>query len=543
MSDAKLIDAVRSNDLNQVRTLLNNGANPNASGGMTALMYAAQNGHLETAKLLIDKGADVNAKDYGMTALMYAAQNGHLEIANLLIDEGADVNAQERDEGMTALMCAAQNGHLKTAKLLIYKGADVNAQDDDGMTALMYAAQNGHLEIAKLLIDKGADVNAQDRIGMTALMYASKEGNLEVVKTLIENGADYKIKSDEGKTALDLSKDKEFFEAFLLLLSRKHMVDDLMRIVDNKFDPPSIAKFLNLKGIDGEMKFSYSLFSKRFSGMFNFENVESIDVDLTVKSMNLIKQYCYIDSIKNSELSDIIAVCSWMLEKKGHPRRFACLLKNEIIDKINQSDEMPVNYAVDITKLLNETSRTEDGTYQKYDVSESTYLDDLESLFNSDMVGSLTLFLGPGIQVTVEPMILAARSEYFRKQLCNSAWEQKNVIELFDVGLQREEYEQLDSEQKEMRAKALRKILAYWCTCKLDPRIEEALFVLQFCDLFGMEKNELIVEEYLKLFENSNHYDPNLIPEAYRKSNSENKKRSRDAEEKEGNKKPKINEH
>jgi ankyrin repeat protein len=477
MSDQPLIDAVRSNDLNQVRPLLNNGANPNASGDrMTALMYASQNGHLETAKLLIDKGADVNSKD-GMTALMYAAQNGHLEIAKLLIDEGADVNAKR-----------------------------------------FYG-------------------------GMTALMYASKEGNLEVVKTLIENGADYKIKSDEGKTALDLSKDKEFFEAFLLLLSRKHMVDDLMRIVDNKFDPPSIAKFLNLKGIDGEMKFSYSLFSKRFSGMFNFENVESIDVDLTVKSMNLIKQYCYIDSIKNSELSDIIAVCSWMLEKKGHPRRFACLLKNEIIDKINQSDEMPVNYAVDITKLLNETSRTEDGTYQKYDVSESTYLDDLESLFNSDMVGSLTLFLGPGIQVTVEPMILAARSEYFRKQLCNSAWEQKNVIELFDVGLQREEYEQLDSEQKEMRAKALRKILAYWCTCKLDPRIEEALFVLQFCDLFGMEKNELIVEEYLKLFENSNHYDPNLIPEAYRKSNSENKKRSRDAEEKEENKKPKINEH
>jgi hypothetical protein len=375
---------------------------------------------------------------------------------------------------------------------------------------------------------------------MTALMYASKEGNLEVVKTLLENGADYKIKSDEEKTALDLSKDREFYEAFLHLLSRKHMVDDLMHIVDNKFEPPSIAKFIKLKGIDGEMRFSYSLFSKRFSGMFNFENVESIDVDLTIKNMNLIKQYCYVDNIKNSELSDIIAVCSWMLEKKEYPRRFACLLKNEIIDKMNQSNEISANYAVDIAKLLNDTSKTEDGTYQKYDISESTYLNDLESLFNGDMVGSLTLFLGPGIQVTVEPMILAARSEYFRKQLCNNAWEQKNVIELFDVGLQREEYEQLESEEKEMRAEALRKILEYWCTCKLDARIEEALFVLELCDLFGMEKTELIVEEYLKLFENSDHYDPNLIPEAFRKSNNENKKRSRDAKEKKGNKKPKM---
>jgi hypothetical protein len=334
---------------------------------------------------------------------------------------------------------------------------------------------------------------------MTALMYASKEGYLEVVKTLLENGADYKIKSDEGKTALDLSKDREFYEAFLHLLSRKHMVDDLMHIVDNKFEPPSIAKFIKLKGIDGEMRFSYSLFSKRFSGMFNFENVESIDVDLTIKNMNLIKQYCYVDNIKNSELSDIIAVCSWMLEKKEYPRRFACLLKNEIIDKMNQSNEISANYVVDVAKLLNDTSKTEDGTYQKYDISESTYLNDLESLFNGDMVGSLTLFLGPGIQVTVEPMILAARSEYFRKQLCNNAWEQKNVIELFDIGLQREEYEQLESEEKEMRAKALRKILEYWCTCKLDARIEEALFVLQLCDLFGMEKTELIVEEYVKL--------------------------------------------
>jgi hypothetical protein len=109
---------------------------------------------------------------------------------------------------------------------------------------------------------------------------------------------------------------------------------------------------------------------------------------------------------------------------------------------MNQSNEIYVNYAVDITKLLNHTSKTEDGTYQKYDVSESTYFNDLESLFNGGMVGSLTLFLSPGIQVTVEPMILLARSEYFKKQLCNNVWEQKNVIELFDVGLQREECEQ-----------------------------------------------------------------------------------------------------
>jgi ankyrin repeat protein len=66
MADQQLIDAVKSNDLNKVRTLLNNGADPNARRrddiGMTALMYAAENRHLEVSKLLIDRGADVNAK-------------------------------------------------------------------------------------------------------------------------------------------------------------------------------------------------------------------------------------------------------------------------------------------------------------------------------------------------------------------------------------------------------------------------------------------------------------------------------------------------
>jgi hypothetical protein len=96
------------------------------------------------------------------------------------------------------------------------------------------------------------------------------------------------------------------------------MIDDLMmHIVNNEFEPPSISKMITLKGIDGEMKFIHNLFSKRFSGIFDFDNVEIVDVDLTIKNMHLMKQYCYTDHIKNSNLSDIIAVCLWMLEKRS----------------------------------------------------------------------------------------------------------------------------------------------------------------------------------------------------------------------------------
>jgi ankyrin repeat protein len=63
---------------------------------MTALMYAAQGGHFEVAKLLIEKGAEVN-KQYRMTELMYATQGGHFEVAKLLVEKGADVNKQKFD--------------------------------------------------------------------------------------------------------------------------------------------------------------------------------------------------------------------------------------------------------------------------------------------------------------------------------------------------------------------------------------------------------------------------------------------------------------
>ncbi|MDX1916871.1 MAG: ankyrin repeat domain-containing protein [Rickettsiaceae bacterium] len=81
-------------------------------------------GHTETAALLIDKGANVNAQDVdNQTALIYAATWSRTETATLLIEMGADVNAQDR-YNETALICAAQRGHTETAALLIYKGAD-----------------------------------------------------------------------------------------------------------------------------------------------------------------------------------------------------------------------------------------------------------------------------------------------------------------------------------------------------------------------------------------------------------------------------------
>ena len=126
---------------------------------------AARVGDLAGVQAELDKGVDVNVKDrFGFTPLHFAATK---EIAELLINEGADVNA--KDKGWTPLYHAAWRGHKEVAELLIAKGADVNMKDVEGVTPLHLAADRGHTEVVELLITKGADVNAKDDEGETPL--------------------------------------------------------------------------------------------------------------------------------------------------------------------------------------------------------------------------------------------------------------------------------------------------------------------------------------------------------------------------------------
>ena len=115
--------------------------------------------------------------------LIFASQDGNINLVRMLLAKGADVNAQNQ-EGATALMFAIIKGDTKIVKLLLDRDADVNAQGEDGFTALMFASENGHAEVVELLLAKGADVNAQNQEGATALMFASENGHAEVVELL-----------------------------------------------------------------------------------------------------------------------------------------------------------------------------------------------------------------------------------------------------------------------------------------------------------------------------------------------------------------------
>jgi ankyrin repeat protein len=165
---------------------------------------AAMRTDLSTVRDLLKQGGDVNAaQGDGMTALHWAAVDGNLELAQMLLYAGANPNATTRLGAYTPLHIAAKNGHDKVVEALLKGGADAKAATTDGTTALMFAAEAGNMDAMQSLIAHGADVNAREKAkGETALMFASAYDRVEAVKLLLQHGADTKV----ATTVLDWSK-------------------------------------------------------------------------------------------------------------------------------------------------------------------------------------------------------------------------------------------------------------------------------------------------------------------------------------------------
>lgn len=129
------------------------------------LLNGVREGDLDKVKNALERGATADAKAilFRWPALVLAAGEGHQKIVDVLLEHGADMNAKNNG-GVTALMSAAGGGHLEIVKTLIKHGADMNARAEHDWTALMYAASSGHKEVVRFLLDNNdADPNTKSK--------------------------------------------------------------------------------------------------------------------------------------------------------------------------------------------------------------------------------------------------------------------------------------------------------------------------------------------------------------------------------------------
>ena len=243
-----LIFAAREGDLESARALLDAGARVNQQSeyGWTPLLTAVNNRNYRVAALLIERGADVNLANKGQWTPLYLATDNrnieggdypvpkadmdHLEFIRLLLEKGANPNARNKDntltrtiftmqwfleDGSTPFIRAAQSGDTALMKLLLEFKADPKIATNFGDTALTAAGGVGwvpgvtyersvkeNVEALRMILDLGLDPNAANQDGRTALMGAAMKGRNDAVLLLVERGANL-AQRDRGSRDTD----------------------------------------------------------------------------------------------------------------------------------------------------------------------------------------------------------------------------------------------------------------------------------------------------------------------------------------------------
>ncbi len=244
-----LLDAIRTNDITLVKTLLkstdvncidtNPGYNEYVEKNFrwrrqkakTPLFAAARTGNMDIAQLLVENGAEVKRVVRGDgTAFITAAEYGHLDFLKYLLSKGADQHRSLPNHG-NALITAAGNGHFEVVKFLLSKGIDINHYSPNQGNALIAASNNGNVEIVKLLLDEGMDIHFISSNQGNALIAASNNGHLETVKFLVSKGADiHKVSPNQG-TPLIAAANNGHLEIIKYLLDNKA---DISKISPNQ---------------------------------------------------------------------------------------------------------------------------------------------------------------------------------------------------------------------------------------------------------------------------------------------------------------------
>jgi len=183
------------------------------------LLIAARKSDVPAVKMLLEKGADVNAKtSYGVTALSFAADRGSLEVVKVLLEHGADVNATDTFYHETILARAASQGHAEIVRVLLEKGAT------PADSALDWAVEKGYVEVVKAILEKG---KVKPETLSSAWADATKEKKTEIAELLKKAGAtpppkaDFQVGQEILKSYVGTYKNKEEIEILIALNEEK----------------------------------------------------------------------------------------------------------------------------------------------------------------------------------------------------------------------------------------------------------------------------------------------------------------------------------
>ncbi|KAK5872198.1 hypothetical protein PBY51_012919 [Eleginops maclovinus] len=247
-----LLEASARNDPDEVRYLLKKNLSPDLCNedGLTALHQCCIDNYEEMVKILLDRGACVNAQDNELwTPLHAAATCGHAGLVKILIANSADLLAVNSDGNMPYDLCeddptldiietamanrgitqeminetraATERRMLGDVQELLNQGEEVNLQDSQGATLLHIAAASGYVQAAELLLEGGARMDLRDSDGWQPLHAAACWGQMHVAELLVSHGASLNAKTFVEETPIDLCEDEEF-RAILLDLKHKH---------------------------------------------------------------------------------------------------------------------------------------------------------------------------------------------------------------------------------------------------------------------------------------------------------------------------------
>ena len=210
--------AVTKCDVLMIGLLISHGAN--IACDCELLVSACVADHCGVVALLLERGADVNARDseLGDTPLHRAAQCGNVDTVTLLLDRGALIDSLDSMR-RTPLARSIEASQLQVAKILLDRGADVEDKDSQGHGALHHACEKRDQFSIRMLLENGADVETRDTASRTLLMRASSLGRKDVAELLLNMGSDPDAVDSHGETALHAAAYHDRLDLCLLLES------------------------------------------------------------------------------------------------------------------------------------------------------------------------------------------------------------------------------------------------------------------------------------------------------------------------------------